>query len=71
MKSRTFLRNSRQNRHLTVRDVSDAVGITYSYYASIERGTKTPSLDIACKLEEFFGIPVCILLRRDEDENKQ
>jgi transcriptional regulator with XRE-family HTH domain len=69
MKSRTFLRKSRQSRNLTVREVSEKVGINYSYYASIERGSRTPSLDIACKLEEFFGIPICILLRRDGDEN--
>lgn len=65
---RSILRNERQKKNLTMKNVSHHVGIEMSHYAKIEHGTSNPSLEVACRLEKFFNIPVCTLLKRDGDD---
>jgi transcriptional regulator with XRE-family HTH domain len=51
---RSILRNERQQKNLTMKNVSQHVGIEMSHYAKIEHGTSNPSLEVACRLEKFF-----------------
>ncbi|EGT5043661.1 XRE family transcriptional regulator [Clostridioides difficile] len=52
------LKELRTERNLKQKDVALKVGITTSYYGMIESGTRVPSLAIAIKLSEYFGVSI-------------
>jgi DNA-binding XRE family transcriptional regulator len=48
----------RAERNLSRQDLADAVGINVQTVGYLERGDYHPSLDLAFKLSEFFGLPI-------------
>ena len=48
----------RAERSLSRQSVADAIGVNYQTIGYIERGDYSPSLDLAFKLSELFGVPV-------------
>lgn len=55
-KVRTRLIELRKKQNLKQRDVAKAVEITTSYYGMIEVGDRTPKLELARKIAQFFGV---------------
>jgi putative transcriptional regulator len=55
MKKRKILVDLRNSRNLKQKDIAKAVGITTSYYGMIEQGVRTPTLEVAKKIADFFG----------------
>lgn len=45
-------------RQLNQQDVANEVGITCSYYGMIEKGIRTPNLNIAYRLAKFFDTTI-------------
>ena len=52
---RTNLKEVRKNKNLTQLQVAHKLNIERSYYTKIERGQRTPSLDIALKIKEILN----------------
>jgi transcriptional regulator with XRE-family HTH domain len=65
---RSYLRKTRVYRGLTAKKVANVVGVDEDHITRIERGIRNPSLDLALKLEKFYGIPIATLLKRDNEE---
>ena len=59
----TRLKQLRQQRGLTLRQLSEAVGISNPAISQIENGTHDPSLSKALKLAKFFNVRPEDLLR--------
>lgn len=64
---RHALIRARKERNETQAQVAKALGITRPYYTQIELGERDPSLDVALKLGEHFGLPVEQLLAKDRE----
>lgn len=64
---RSYLRKARTDRGLTAKQVAKAIGIEEEHMTRIERGVRNPSLDVALRLEEFYGIPISKLFKRDKE----
>lgn len=45
-------------RSLSRQELSDAIGVNYQTIGYLERGEYSPSLDLALRAAEFFGLPV-------------
>ncbi|CEN88755.1 DNA-binding protein [[Clostridium] sordellii] len=52
---RTNLKEVRKNKNLTQLQVANKLNIERSYYTKIERGQRTPSLDIGLKIKEILN----------------
>lgn len=52
---RTNLKEVRKNKNLTQLQVANKLNIERSYYTKIERGQRTPSLDIALKIKKILN----------------
>jgi len=52
---KTPLRLARERRSLTIVQVSASTGVDPGNLSRIERGSQTPSKDVAEKLAKFFG----------------
>ena len=48
----------RTERQLSRQQLADAIGVNYQTVGYLERGAYNPSLDLALRLAEFFGLPV-------------
>ena len=48
----------RAERDLSRQDLADAIGVNYQTIGYLERGEYNPSLDLALRAAEFFGLPV-------------
>lgn len=48
----------REKKGLRQQDVASIIGITTSYYGMIERGVRTPQLEIAYRLADFFDTSI-------------
>jgi len=51
----------REERGLTRKQLADLVGANYQTIGYIERGEYNPSLDLAFKFCEVFGLPIEII----------
>ena len=69
---REWLKSARKEKNLTLKEVGAALGITESYYCSIENGERQKRLDlmVASGLSKILGIPVAEIVRL-EAENPQ
>lgn len=56
------LREIRERRNLSQEEVAKAVGISTTYYASMERGTKNPTESLLEKLCQVLKIKVSDIL---------
>lgn len=59
-KPRLKLINIRKNdpRKLKQREVAAVIGVTASYYGMIELGDRTPDLELAKKIADFWGVSI-------------
>lgn len=70
MKARKNLKELRDSRNLKQKDISKIIGVSTSYYGMIEQGTRTPILEIAKKVSEFFGISIEEIFFDDTNNDK-
>lgn len=48
----------RRERNVSRRELADAIGVNFQTVGYLEREEYNPSLDLAFKISEFFGLPV-------------
>jgi len=69
-----YLRDLRNKRRLSLREVCEEVGVSVSYLSQIETGERKPSAEILRKLAPAYGVPVRDILEvagfLDEPEAK-
>lgn len=61
------LRDIREDRDLTQKEVGQAVNITQRSYSYYERGTHMIPLEILCRLADFYQTSVDYLLGRTDN----
>lgn len=61
------IRDLRKDRHLTLREVSAATGLSASYISSLERGTAVPSIASLQKIAAVFDTNVLGLMNESYD----
>ena len=54
----------RAERRLSRQDLSNALGVNYQTIGFLERGAYTPSLELAMRISEFFGLPIEAIFSR-------
>lgn len=54
----------RAERGLSRQDLADALGINYQTVGYIERGDFNPSLELAFRISEHFGLPIEAIFAR-------
>ncbi len=54
----------RAERGLSRQDLADALGVNYQTIGYLERGEYNPSLDLALRAAEYFGLPVEVIFSR-------
>lgn len=64
------LRDLRKEKGLTLRELSEKVGITAAALSSYEKGQKEPSLGFAIKLAEFYEVSLEWLCRGETASSK-
>lgn len=52
---REWLKKTRQNANMTMKQVAEAVGISECYYSQIENGTRNASVLVAKKIADTLG----------------
>lgn len=55
----------RAERNQSRKALADAVGVNYQTIGYLERGEYNPSLELALKLAEHFGLPVEMIFSRE------
>ena len=60
------LRVLREERGLTLQEMSDATEYSFSYLSKIERNSTQPSLETVMKLADFFGVQIEPLVTNHE-----
>jgi DNA-binding XRE family transcriptional regulator len=51
----------RAEQGVSRRDLADALGVHYQTVGYLERGEYNPSLHLALRMAEFFGVPVEVI----------
>jgi transcriptional regulator with XRE-family HTH domain len=60
------LRHLRRKRGITMRELADALGFqSHGFIGDLESGRKYPSLELAVKVADYFGVTVDQLARDD------
>jgi transcriptional regulator with XRE-family HTH domain len=60
------LRTLRRRRGMTMRELADVLGFrSHGFVGALESGRKHPSLDLALRIADFFGVPLDRLARDD------
>jgi putative transcriptional regulator len=54
----------RAERRLSRQELADALGVNYQTIGYLERGEYNPSLDLALRAAEYFGLPVEAIFSR-------
>ncbi len=67
---REWMGQTRKNCNLTMKEVSEKLGISESYYSMIERGERQQALDVsfAYKLANIFDLPLDNIVKMECDE---
>lgn len=55
----------RAERGLSRQELADALGVNYQTVGYLERGDYNPSLELAFRIGEFFGLPVEAIFSRE------
>ena len=55
----------RAERGLSRQDLADAVDVNYQTIGYLERGEYNPSLDLAFRIAELFGVPIEAVFSRE------
>ncbi|NJN68602.1 MAG: helix-turn-helix transcriptional regulator [Chloroflexaceae bacterium] len=62
------LRTLRRRRSMSVRELAAALGYaSHSYIGDVELGKKHPTIELALKVADFFGVTVDQLVRDEQD----
>lgn len=61
-----MMKQLRENRKLTKKQVADGIGINERAYITYEYGERDVSTDTLCKLADFYGVTTDYLLGREE-----
>ena len=61
------LKELRQSKGLTLKDVSGALGLSLMAYAHYEHGDRQPSIDTIRKICEFFAVSSDFLIGLSDD----
>jgi putative transcriptional regulator len=48
----------RRERGVSRKELAEAIGVNFQTVGYLERGEYNPSLDLAFRISEFFGLPV-------------
>ncbi|SFP79840.1 DNA-binding transcriptional regulator, XRE-family HTH domain [Halolactibacillus halophilus] len=66
------MKEKRKDKKLTQADFSKLAGVSTNYYASIEQGKNSPSLELLTRIAEALGVSVLYLLndRIDDMESR-
>ncbi len=62
-------RHRRQLHDMTQQELADRVGVTRQTILSIEKGRYNPSVGLAIRIAETFGVPVEALFKIDQEED--
>ena len=54
----------RAERNLSRQNLADAVGVNFQTIGYLERGDYKPSLELAFKFSDFFGLPIEAIFSR-------
>jgi transcriptional regulator with XRE-family HTH domain len=52
-----MLKELRQNRNLTLKEVAVAIGVKLQAISHYEKNIRMPSIQIITKLSKFYGVP--------------
>ena len=61
-------RHRRQLHDMTQQELADRVGVTRQTILSIEKGRYSPSVGLAIRIAETFGVPVEALFEIEREE---
>lgn len=61
------LKEYRESRKLSLRDLAQELGVNYSTLSYWETGKKTPRAGNKMKLANFFGVPADELLKKGDN----
>lgn len=67
----TRLKQLRKEKHKTLRDVNNDLGLSYSNLASIERGEHNCNADTLKMLAQYYGVSTDYLLCKTDNPNAQ
>ena len=70
---RTWLKNSRKGKGITMSKMADLLGISESYYCLIENGERQKRIDISLlvKLSDILQISVIEMIKMEEQREMQ
>lgn len=70
---RRWLKEARIQRGLTMKVLSEKLGISESYYCSIEGGTRQVRMDmaLASRLSKELEVPLSVMMAYEEDLQNQ
>jgi putative transcriptional regulator len=55
----------RAERGLSRQELADALGVNYQTIGYLERGDYNPSLELAFRISEYFGLPIEAIFSRE------
>jgi putative transcriptional regulator len=55
---REWMKELRQYKDLTVREIALELGISHQHYSDIENGRRNPSVELSMKMAEYFDVPI-------------
>ncbi|MEM4546838.1 MAG: helix-turn-helix transcriptional regulator [Nitrososphaerota archaeon] len=66
-----MLRKLRKKKEITQKELAERLGVSQPYISMLERGKRFPTLRIAMKLADIFGVPIEQLFpkRKEGEEN--
>jgi len=66
---RTWLKNARIEKGMTMKEAGTALGISESYYCSVEAGQRQRHMDItlAAGISVLFGIPIAKIVQLETE----
>lgn len=66
----TALKLIRRYHNLTLVQASEKLGVSVSYLSEVERGVKTPSLDVLRAYSSVYGMPLSSIMYFAEQQSK-
>lgn len=58
----------REKKDVTQETLAQSVGVTRQTIIAIEKGNYTPSVSLALKIADYFGAPVEVLFKLEEQK---
>lgn len=65
------IKKIRTNKNLTLRYVGESLNMDYSHLSKIERGDRTPSIDLLEKLAVLFDVPISYFFGEEQKVPKE